>query len=159
MFQLRLIKSEDLPHINTLFTETVHTVNVHDYSPEQLEIWAPRDRSHERWERALQGHIVYIAELDNMIIGFGDITREGLIDHLFVHKDFQGKGIASALLAQLEKEARALGIKELWTEASITARPFFEKRGFCVQKQQEKLYNGLVFINYLMNKKLIMGHF
>ena len=47
---------------------------------------------------------------------------------MFVHKDFQGKGIATMLLEEIERYAITAGIMRITSEVSLTARPFFEKK-------------------------------
>ena len=69
----------------------------------------------------------FVVEYQKMLVGFASLTDEGALDFLYVHKDFQGKGIATALLKQVERIARKKGMAMLRTEASITARGFFEK--------------------------------
>jgi GNAT superfamily N-acetyltransferase len=49
---------------------------------------------------------------------------------MYVHPAHQDKGVASALLEPVESFARRHRLAQLSTEASITARPFFEHRGF-----------------------------
>ena len=44
----------------------------------------------------------------------------------YVHKDHQRKGVATAICDALEQNAKA---EKFTTHASITAKPFFEKRG------------------------------
>lgn len=53
-----------------------------------------------------------------------------------------------------EKEVRELGVNEITTEASITAKPFFEKHGFVCLKKQNKEYRGMFFVNFLMKKSM-----
>ncbi len=153
-YTIRGLKEADLPQINQLFIDTVHAINAKDYNQDQLAAWAPRDGSYKRWQQRLHDHLVYIAVENEKIIGFGDITAQGYLDHLFIHKDFQGQGVASSLLSKLEEKARNLGLKELHTQASITAKPFFERRGFLVMHKQEKLHNGVKLTNYVMHKTL-----
>lgn len=152
-FLILTLQESDIPQINQLFIDTVYAVNIGDYTQEQLDVWAPKNRTAEHWRTRLKDHIAYIADLDGLIVGFADITQDGYVDHVYVHKDFQGQGIASDLLQQLEKDAQAMGLHELRTEASITAKPFFEKRGFTVTSKQNKTFNGMTFINYCMRKK------
>lgn len=144
----------DLMEILQLFYDTVHTVNSKDYSQEQVDAWAPKQLNVERWADFFAKNISYVAEIDGKITGFGDLTREGYLNTLYVHKDFQGKGIGSRIVKILEKEAKALSLNEITTEASITAKPFFEKRGYECLRSQNKVHNGMVFLNYVMRKKL-----
>lgn len=90
---------------------------------------------------------------NNMIVGYGDITTNGYIDHLFVHKDCQRRGIASKILEYMKKEMLRRGVKELTTEASFTARPFFEAKGFTCLKEQQKEHNGVIFLNYFIEER------
>lgn len=152
---IREAKTADYPQINQLYIDTIHAVNSNDYTQEQRDLWAPKNQPATNWEKNFINHYVLVAEKNGLIVGFGDITSDdGYLDHLFVHKDFQGQGIATVLVERLEAYARSLGLPEIYTEASITAKPFFEKRGFTVTRKQDKVYKGLVFINYLMHKKL-----
>ena len=66
-----------------------------------------------------------IVAVDHEIItGFGDIDKDGYLDHLFVHAAYQGKGIATAICNQLEQAVEG----KIITHASITAKAFFEKK-------------------------------
>ena len=94
-------------------------------------------------------------EIDGAIVGFADITTEGYLDRLFVHKDYQRQGIASRLVEKLELVLSKRGVNKITVEASITAKPFFECRGYLVIKEQNKpRLGGVTLTNFLMEKKL-----
>lgn len=152
--ELRAYQPADLEEIYQLFYDTVHSVNRKDYGLEQLDAWAPRQMDRPRWEQSLADHETWVAWEDGKIVGFGDLGEGGYLDRLYVHKDFVRKGIASALLARLEESAAGQGCRRIYTEASITARPFFERWGYQVVKPQEKPLRGQVFINFVMEKML-----
>lgn len=63
-------------------------------------------------------------------------------------------GIASQLLQRVEAEARRQGLSRIRTEASRTARPFFEKRGFTLVKAQKVEKRGQLLENFLMEKQI-----
>ena len=67
---------------------------------------------------------------------------------------WQGRGVGAALLARVEARARRLGLRRLATEASITARPFFQARGFRVIAEQQVRRRCATFVNYRMEKSL-----
>ena len=46
----------------------------------------------------------WIAEVDGQAVGFTDLTADGLLDMMFVHPQFQGRGIASRLLQEVEAD-------------------------------------------------------
>lgn len=132
-----------------LFYDTVHAVNIRDYTQQQVDAWATGQVDLERWERTLSERCTAIAEEDGVIIGFGDMTAQGYLDRLFVHKDHQRRGVASAICDRLEREVKA----PLFTaNVSITARPFFEQRGYRVVREQRILRRGVWLSNYRMEK-------
>lgn len=152
---LRSIQSADLEDLTQLFFETVNKVNVKDYTQEQLQAWAPSNihHSHPHWQKLLS-NIAVIAEIGDDIVGFGDMTHEGYLDRLFVHKNYQRRGIASLIVQSLEVSARNRGITSITTEASITAKPFFESKGYRIIQEQQKKHSGVILTNYLMEKNL-----
>jgi len=77
-----------------------------------------------------------VAIKNGKIIGYGDIQSDGLIDHFYCHHEFQRQGVGSALFSAIEKEAKTNGISKMYSNVSITARPFFEAKGFAVEKEQ-----------------------
>lgn len=70
-------------------------------------------------------------------------------DHLFVHSDYQGKGIATAICSQLESAVQ----ENIIAHVSITARPFFEKRGYRMVKEQQVERKGVFLTNFVMIKE------
>ncbi|WP_310829698.1 GNAT family N-acetyltransferase [Paenibacillus pedocola] len=155
--ELRKFTEEDINQIVSIFYETVHSVNKRDYTGEQLHAWAPKDEEPlklKTWKDALSHNFTYVAEIKGEIVGFSDMTQEGHLERLFVDKDFLRQGVASALVNTLEAEARRLGLNEMDTEASITARPFFERLGYRVIQQQVVERKGVELVNFKMVKTL-----
>lgn len=152
---IRELKETDILECIVLFQNTIHVVNAKDYSPRQLDAMAPKIKPEitPRW-RTLLENISYVAESDNQIVGFGDLTSQGYLDRLYVHKDFQGQGIAAAIVQKLEERAHELNLKEITTAASITSKPFFEKSGFIAMKKQQVEIYGVKLTNFVMRKLL-----
>lgn len=153
-YKRMLIKSyekEFFIDICTLFYETVHSVNAGDYSESQLEAWAPKDNDYSHLKTALEKNWTLVAIEDGVIIGFVDIEDTGYLDHLFVHKDYQGKGVATALCNEIEAKGN---FNEIETHASITALPFFEKRGYKVVREQIVEIRGEKLKNHVMRKRM-----
>ena len=140
--EIRRYKSVDLRQISRLFYETVHAVNIKDYTKEQINTWATGRIDLKEWDASFQRHITYVVTENDLVVGFGDIDRTGYLDKLFVHKDFQGRGIATAICDRLENEAEVECIR---VHASITAKSFFERRGYRVVKRQEVERQGVLF--------------
>ena len=136
---IRKYKQSDCKELAELFYNTVHTVNAKDYTTEQLNVWATGQVDIEKWNSSLQEHYSIVAVENDVIVGFGDIDKTGYLDRLFVHKDNQRKGIATAICNQLEQFVEG----NITTHASITARPFFEKRGYKVVMEQQAERRGV----------------
>lgn len=145
---LRKYQPTDCKELAELFYHTVHTVNAKDYTKEQLDVWATGQENLEQWNQAFQEHYTIVAVENEIITGFGDIDQTGYLDRLYIHADYQGKGIATAICDQLEAFVKG----EIITHASITARPFFEKRGYQVVKEQQVERQGIWLKNYVMKK-------
>jgi len=146
---LRTYRPEDGPEMAVLFHETVHSVNAGDYTREQLDAWASGKMDLEAWNRSFLEHDSLVAVEGQTIVGFGDMDSTGYLDRLFVHKDYQRQGIASALCDALEQKVSGT----LTTHASITARPFFEQRGYRVLLEQMVERNGIFLQNFVMQKE------
>lgn len=147
--KLRKYKSEDCAKIAQLYYETVHSVNAKDYTEDQLNAWATGIVNLDDWNVSFIEHYTVVAMENEIIVGFGDIDKTGYLDRLFVDKNYQGKGIASAICENLEN---AFSVDKIKTHASITAKPFFEKRGFKVIKEQEVERKGVKLKNFVMEK-------
>ena len=145
--QIRNYRSEDCPQILKLFYDTVHTVNARDYSPEQLAVWATGQEDPIGWDASLSAHRTLVAEEDGVLLGFGDIDETGYLDRLYVHKDHQCRGVASALCGRLEA-----GVSVVTTHASITAKPFFLRRGYRCVRRQQVCRGGIELANFVMEK-------
>lgn len=149
---IRKYRPEDCNEVFELFYNTVHTVNLKDYSREQVDAWAPGDVDARQWGKSRLRHYSIVAEQDGVITGFGDIDDGGYLSMLYVHKDHQGIGVATAILDELEKYAKDKNAKEITTHASITSRPVFEKRGYAVVSEQTVERKGQRLTNYHMTK-------
>lgn len=146
--QLRPYRTQDYPALAGLFYDTVHTVNARDYTPPQLEAWADGHADLAAWDRSLSERHSLVAVWDGVIVGFGDMASDGYLDRLYVHKDYQGRGIATALCDALEQAVPG----PYTTHASITARPFFEHRGYRVVREQQVERKGILLTNFVMQK-------
>ncbi len=144
----------EIPALWEIFWGAIHNVNVRDYSTEQVEAWAPTDLDAAVWQRKLEEIRPFVVEVAGQIVGYSDLQSNGLIDHLFVHHQWQGRGVARRLMQEIEQRASRRGLKELESHVSITARPFFEKYGFRVVREQDNELRGVILRNYLMRRQL-----
>ena len=138
----------DCERLAELFFQTVHAVNARDYTEIQLNAWATGTVDLPLWNQLFSEHYTLVAVDGDTILGFGDIDDTGYLDKLYVHKDHQRQGVATALCDKLEA-----GFDVITTHASITAKPFFLHRGYKVIKEQHVVKNGVSMTNYVMEKQ------
>lgn len=161
------LSSDDALIAAQMFRQTVHAVAARDYSPAQLEAWAPHDDQHQRaLAKRLAAQVSVGVKECGILIGFGTLgdggaseaagatAKSGELDMLYVHKDRQRQGIATRIADELEQLARQRGWRTLRTFASKTARPFFERRGYRILRSNIAVRQGVELQNYLMEKPL-----
>ena len=149
---LRMYNTSDCEFLAELFYQTVHNVNAKDYTKEQLDVWATGNVNLNEWDKSFLEHFTIVAIKNEIIVGFGDIDKTGYLDRLYVHKDYQRQGIASAICDELEQ---LVNTNKIITHASITAKTFFAQRGYRVIKGQEVIRDGISLTNYVMEKQKI----
>lgn len=144
----------DLNEMQQLYTNTIQSVCKNDYNSAQIEAWISGVKNTERWTQVIETQFVLLAIIQDQIVGFGTLKNSNYIDFFYIHKDFQRRGIANKLLTELELEAKNQHTKIITSDISITAKPFFEKKGFVVKTEQKNIRLDVELINYKMEKQL-----
>ena len=154
-YKIRPLEEKDLYDMQNLFRSTVLNVNIKDYTKEEVEDWASCGDDIEHLKELLSSN-QYVGAFNeqNYLIGFSSMNKRGYMHSMFVHPDWQGKGIATLLLSEVEKIARQYEVIEITSEVSKTARPFFEHKGYVVEYEQKQQANRLKLTNYKMKKVL-----
>lgn len=145
---------KDLEQILTLFVDTIQSTCIQHYTQKQIEVWTASAKNTERWINRIVQQYFVVAEANGLITGFSSLENNNYVDLMYVHKDFQKQKIAQTLLRDIELKAIQLGAKQLSTDASITAKPFFAKQGFATEKENKFELNGVVISNFRMVKSL-----
>ncbi|WFU04128.1 GNAT family N-acetyltransferase [Rhizobium sp. CB3171] len=136
-----------------IFLRAIREVASKDYNQAQIDAWA-KVEDRDAWAKRRSSRPAWIVKYGDVSIGFADLVPDGLLDMMFVHPDYQGMGAASLLLTTVEAEARKQGLGRIFTEASLTARAFFERRGFRVLVSQIVEKRGQTLENFRMEKFL-----
>lgn len=149
---MELIPYEErhLRDMAVLFYDTVHTVNRRDYTQAQVDAWATGRVDLAAWHDSFMHNHTLLAMAGGKLIGFADMEASGHLNRLYVHSAHQRQGVAAALCDALEA---ALAGQTVTVDASITARPFFERRGYRAIKEQQVERNGVMLTNYRMEKR------
>ena len=151
---LRPFRFSDKRKLQQLYYDTVHQILAQDYCHEQIMLLAPEVPDRDVWTQ-LDRQDCFIVEYKQQVLGFASMDNLGLITFLFVHKDFQNKGIASTLLKQLERLARKKQFEQIKVEPFLTSKTFFEAKGFSLIGEVEKSLCGTKFITFIMSKKVV----
>ena len=88
------------------------------------------------WGARLAALAPVVCVVDDTLAGFSDVRADGYISLLIVDPAFTRRGVASALL----RSHLATVSGDLFTDASVTERGFFERRGFVVVGHEESRY-------------------
>ena len=147
---LRRANPSDLASVLELFTTTIEKVCSKDYSAEQIKVWQASADNHERWLAKITRDEFWVAETGKFISGFASLKNNSYIDLMYVHNDFLHQGIATRLLKKMTDLASQRLIRKITSDVSITAKPFFEKHGFKIIKENHLVLRGVAIMNFQM---------
>ncbi|MDF0480703.1 GNAT family N-acetyltransferase [Vagococcus sp. PNs007] len=152
--EIRVYQESDCEETIQLFRETVVAITSKDYTASQISVWAGDRKIIEptKWNQSLLANQSIVMMEKNQLVGFADMASSGYLDRLYVHKEYQGMGIARKLVQELEGLVKS---DRYSTHASITARPFFERMGYRVVKENDVRLDNEVLRNYIMEKEII----
>jgi putative acetyltransferase len=155
--QIRRYRPGEEAALFEVFYSAIHRVASRDYSPEQIEAWAPRDLDSALWADRIRGIDPFVVEVDGRVVAYADVQADGLIDHFFVSGEHPQRGLGTRLMNHILAEARALGLRAVTSHVSRTAQGFFERFGFVVVERREPVRRGVVIPNALMRLDLKTG--
>jgi putative acetyltransferase len=152
--KVRTYKEDDAHALASIYYHTIHSINIRDYSEEQVNAWAPYAsvENYSGWQKKLAKIKPFVATINETTVGFAEFESNGHIDCFYVHHEFQGKGIGSTLMKAIFDAAQKQNIDRIYAEVSITAKPFFEGKGFSVVKEQTVTLRGVELNNFVMEK-------
>jgi len=138
-----------------VFYRAVREGTVGAYTEAERAAWAPSpepdydtpDRQANQW--------TYVAVSDaGEIVGFMSMDPDGYFDMAFVLPEVMGSRVAPDLYAAVMARARAEGVARATVRASILARRFFLKQGWCEDACDMLEADGEVYETYLMSLDL-----
>ncbi len=151
---IRPLTVADAAAVARIFFCAVHEGTRDHYSFEQRLAWGGEEVSPDAWRARLEGVTGFVAELAGEPVGFMTIDASGYIDLAFVLPSMAGTGVGYRLYGSVEAKARELGARVLTTNASKTAKPFFERQGWEVVTEQTVERQGIELNNFKMQKAL-----
>lgn len=153
-FTLRDYHAQDLQALVELFSASVHQLAADDYDQTQRRAWAPAQADMPAWQTRLAALELLIAEDNRQLAGFIGFTRDGHIELLFTAPQHARQGVAAMLYAAAQTRIKAAGATSAFTEASLTARPFFARQGFSVEQAQTVARGAVTLQRFAMRKPL-----
>ena len=136
-----------LPAMLRVFRQAVHVGCAGAYTPEQLAAWAPEKMDGEAWARCFAGSQTRVAvNARGEVLGFANLEGADYLDCLYVAPTAQRLGIGTALCATME----ALAAGDLEVRVSLTARPFFDRRGYRLVQEVRPIRAGIALPAFRM---------
>ncbi len=153
--RIREYHPDDAEALARIFYDTFHKINIRDYTREQVEAVAPKDRlAPGPWARKFAQTEPLVAVVDGQIVGFAEFEPDGHIDCFYCHHEWIRRGVGTALMHVIHDKAHKLGIQRIFARVSITAKPFFEKHGFSTLNEVTVIRNGIEILSFNMEKIL-----
>ncbi len=149
---IRVFQRGDHVAIAEIFSRAVHEIACAAYTPEQCLAWSDRQPNVEHWRRRCELKRPFVAIVDQKVAGFLELDPDGHIDCAYIHPDFQRRGIITTLVEHAVRTCFEFNVKRVYVEASICARPLFEKAGFTVRSENIVKIKGAELLNYKMEK-------
>jgi putative acetyltransferase len=151
---LRDYQADDLAAVVALFKASVQGLAAAHYDAAQRQAWAPEAADLQAWQARLAGLQVRVAQDRDRLAGFIGFTADGHIELLFSSPHYARQGVATALYRDAEASLQRLGVGSIFTEASLTARPFFARQGFSVEQAQTVERGAVTLQRFAMRKPL-----
>ena len=153
-FPLRPFLPADTMALRDLFAQSIEELTADDYDDDQRLAWAARAEDAGEFRARLGAMLTLVVQVEGEYLGFGSLKDNKTIDMLYVHPDFAGEGVGSAIAGALEKIAGARGAEAVTVDASDTALPFFEGRGYAAVQRNSMPRDDQWLSNTTMIKPL-----
>ncbi|MEL6400516.1 MAG: GNAT family N-acetyltransferase [Cyanobacteria bacterium J06607_6] len=152
---IRIAEPTDVPQLATLFKATVLQHGSQYYTAQQTAAWAAAADDRARFQQFILSVTTYLAVNESNILGFAGISSDGYVASAYIHHQYLGQGIGSALMAQILDHAERDCLPRLYCEASKFSVGLFIKFGFRLYATEVVERHGVSFERYLMEKLMV----
>lgn len=156
--KIRRFKIGEEAALFSVHISAIHEIASKDCSREQIEALALVDRDMDTWVDLIQRIRPFVVELDNEVVCYADLQSDGFIEHFFVSGYQPRRGIGTQLMLHIHQEASARKLRQLTSNVSKAAEPFFILHGFHVVERQHPACRDFSQKNALMRKSLEDGY-
>ncbi|WP_299257831.1 GNAT family N-acetyltransferase [uncultured Aquimarina sp.] len=147
-YQISKATDSDLPLMQRLFYQTVTIYGSKIFTKEEVKIYSRLALDKKHWIQKFTEDFVYNAKLNGEVVGSFSLSKDGVIEYIFVHQNYQGRGIAKELYKTLERVTKEARIGILTTRINMSTKDFFKKNGFEIIKSIEKVAGGEDIVTY-----------
>ncbi len=92
-FRIERATTLDLSLMQRLFYQTVTIYGSKIFTKSEIKEYSKLARNKEYWKKKFVTDYIYNAKLNGEIIGSFLLNRDGTIDYIFVHQNYQGRGM------------------------------------------------------------------
>lgn len=153
---LRPMLPADVAVLAAIFQASIEELAAEDYDEAQREAWAAAADDEAAFGAKLGSLLTIVATVQGAPVGFIALEGTEHVEMLYVYPRLARQGIGSLLYDAIEKLARGRGAKRIISDASDTARPFFEVKGFEAQ-HRETVEIGDCWLGRTRMQKTIAG--
>ena len=147
---IREFRIGDEMALHSVFLSAIHDIASKDYTPKQIQAWAPVSLDHGIWIKRMRGICPFVVEFQDKIVAYADVQPNGYIDHFFVSSSVARTGVGTMLMNHIQATARNKSIDVLTANVSRTAQAFFTRFGFVIVEQRMPIVRGVAIPNALM---------
>jgi GNAT superfamily N-acetyltransferase len=129
---IRPFSGTDLHVLRRMICETIDVSYSGVYPPRAVGFFKEYHAVEKIAERSAAGEIlVLVSEQDGAVLATGALVDSEIVG-VFVRPDQQRHGYGTAVMAELERKARAKGLSEVSLSVSLPSRTFYEHLGYDV---------------------------
>ncbi|WP_072393359.1 GNAT family N-acetyltransferase [Hyphomicrobium sp. CS1GBMeth3] len=153
-YPLRPFLRADTIALRELFAQSIEELTAEEYDEDQRVAWAATATDANAFADRLGAMTTLVVQVEGEYAGFASLKGNNVFEMLYVHPYFAGQGVGTALADAIERLAQGRGAKEITVEASDTAEPFFEARGYEAAQRSMIPRDDLWLPNTTMKKRL-----
>ncbi len=147
---IRVFQYGDHVVIAEIFTRAVHEIASEVYTLEECLAWTSREVNYEHWKKRCELKRPFVSVTGSEISGFLELDPDGHIDCAYVNPKYKRRGIMTSLVTHAIETCFSFGVNRVYTEASVCAKPMFEKLGFEVLRENLVKIGQVKLLNYSM---------
>ncbi len=151
---LRPMLPADVPVLAAIFQASIEELAEDDYDEDQRSAWAAAADDETSFGANLTKCLTLVATMAGAPVGFIALEGKDLVKMLYVYPPAARQGVATLLYDAIEKLAAGRGATRLIVEASDTAKPFFDAKGFEPDRRQTIMVGDVWLGNTRMLKTI-----